>query len=510
MSYRLISIIDVGSTAIRMLIAEVDEKNHWRIVESAGKSIPLGQDAFTSGRISLKTLRQSVQILKGFVEILKGWKINPEDVKAIATSAVREAANRDTFIDRIAIQTGIMITIADGIEENRLTYIAVQYALAPINSQFSRSNSLIIEVGGGSTELMLLQRNRMVAAHSLKIGTVRTQQQVLSTLGYKDHMHQYIAESVQTLKDRLDNEFELKRIKFFVAVGGDARVVAARIGRKEHQHFSVVDKQDFRRFVAEISAKNTEEIMAFLQIPYATAELLIPGLLMYQEFLEGTTAQQLIIPSISIREGALLSYTLHEGHSVREKFSAQIQASAVSLARRYYFDEKHARHVTKLALQLFDGLQQEFQLKPESRLLLEVAGILHDIGTYISAGGHHKHGQYLIEHSEVFGLTREDILIISNIVRYHRKKAPNPGNLSYQRLPRRERLRVLKLASILRIADALDRGHTGRIKTISLERDEGRLIITCSYSGDIAVERSGTSEKGDLFQEVFGLRVIIR
>ena len=510
MSYRLISVIDVGSTAIRMLIAEVDDKNQWRIVESAGKSIPLGQDAFTTGRIGLKTLRQSVQILKGFVEILKGWKINPEEVKAIATSAVREAANRDTFIDRIAIQTGIMITIADGIEENRLTYIAVQYALAPVSSQISRSNSLIIEVGGGSTELMLLQRNRMVAAHSLKIGTVRMQQQVLSTLGYKNHMYQYIAESVQTLKDRLDNEFELKRIKYFVAVGGDARVVAERIGKKEHKHFAVVEKEDFRKFVGKIASMNTEEIMESLQIPYATAELLIPGLLMYQEFMEGTTAQQLIVPSISIREGALLSYTLHEGHTVREKFSAQIQASAVSLARRYYYDEKHARHVTKLALLIFDGLKTEFQLKPESRLLLEVAGILHDIGTYISAAGHHKHGQYLVEHSEIFGLTKEDTLIISNIVRYHRKRAPNPANLSYQRLPRRERLRVLKMAAILRIADALDRGHTGRVRTITVDREEDSLIIACTYSGDIAVERSGIAEKGDLFEEVFGLKVLIR
>ena len=509
MKYDLIAVIDVGSTAIRLLIAEVDEVDNWRIVESASKSIPLGQDAFTTGRISARSLQQSVQILKGFLEILKGWNIPPEDVKAIATSAVREASNRDTFMDRVAIQTGIMIAIADGIEENRLTFIAVQYALSAISREIGRSNSLIMEVGGGSTQVMLLQRNRMVAAHLLKIGTVRTQQQVLTTPGFKDHMPQFIAENVQTLKDRLDSELELKRIKSFIAVGGDARVVANQIGSGGDEFYTRVGKREFRNFVSEICALDVDEIVEQLQIPYTTAELLTPALIMYQEFMEGTSAEELIIPALSIREGALLSYTLHADHAVREKFTAQIQASAINLGRKYHYDEKHSRQVTRLALKLFDGLQSEFQLKPESRILLEVASILHDIGSYIRTAGHHKHGQYLVENSEIFGLTREDIQVVSNVVRFHRKRAPNPGNLSYVRLPRRERLRVLKLAAILRIADALDRGHTGRVKGISLEQDEHRLILKCHYSGDITIERAGVADKRDLFEEVFGLHVVV-
>lgn len=509
MNYNLIAVVDVGSTAIRMLIAEVDEEKNWRIVESAGKSIPLGQDAFTTGRIKPKTLRQAVQILKGFIEILKGWKITPEEVRAIATSAVREAANRDTFIDRIAIQTGILINIADGIEENRLTYIAVQYALSPISAQIGRSNSLIMEVGGGTTEVMLLQRNRMVAAHSLKIGTVRTQQQVLTTPGFKDHMPQLISEGVQTLKDRLDSEFELKRIKHFIAVGGDARVVANQIGRMESEFYTVVAKREFAAFVERISALSIDDMVEQLQIPYTSAELLAPALIMYQEFLDGTSADEIVIPSLSIREGVLLNYVLDTGHAVKEKFAAQIQASAINLGRKYHYDEKHSRQVTRLALALFDGLQKEFQLQRESRLLLEVSGILHDIGTYIRTAGHHKHGQYLVENSEIFGLSREDIQIVSNVVRYHRKRAPNPANLSYERLPRRERLRVLKMAAILRIADALDRGHTSRVRSLSLERDEDRLLINCNYTGDMTIERAGVADKRDLFEEVFGLKVVV-
>ena len=130
------------------------------------------------------------------------------------------------------------------------------------------------------------------------------------------------------------------------------------------------------------------------------------------------------------------------------------------------------------------------------------------VPTY-ATGGHHKHSQYLVENSEIFGLTRDDIQVISNVVRFHRKRAPNPGSIGYLRLSRRDRLRVLKLAAILRVADALDRGHMGRVEDFTIEREENRLNLKCRYSGDIAIERAGVSEKRDLFEEVFGLRVVV-
>ena len=183
---RLVAVIDIGSTAIRLLIGEISESGKWRILEQAGRPVPLGQDVFVSGSISRDSLFLSLQILNGFRELLEGWRIQNTDIYAIATSALREAKNRDTFIDRMQLKTGFTINIIEGIEENRLMYVAVQYAIRDLRNKLARSNAIIIEVGGGSTEVMLLNRGRMVAAHSLRIGTVRIEQQIRSSIDSRD------------------------------------------------------------------------------------------------------------------------------------------------------------------------------------------------------------------------------------------------------------------------------------------------------------------------------------
>jgi len=175
---RTVGVIDIGSTAIRLLIAEIEPEGHWQRLDRAIRPVALGRDVFMSGVLSAESMRQAIKILTGFRELIRGWQLEQKDIRVIATSAIREAKNRDTFVDRVQIRTGFQINIVEGIEENHLTYIAVQDAISSMRPQFSRSSSMILEVGGGTTEIMLLQRGKMVAAHSLRIGTVRMEQQV--------------------------------------------------------------------------------------------------------------------------------------------------------------------------------------------------------------------------------------------------------------------------------------------------------------------------------------------
>ena len=165
--------------------------------------------------------------------------------------------------------------------------------------------------------------------------------------------------------------------------------------------------------------------------------------------------------------------------------------------------------MARLALRLFDQLKNEHGLDDHSRLLLEIAAILHDVGTYIKTSGHHKHGQYLVANSEIFGLHGDDISIVSKIVRYHRKTMPLSSHSGYMSLSREERVKVLKLAALIRVADALDRGHMQRIRDISVERAPGELHLVLDYKGDISVERYGLGIKGDMFEEVFGMEVVL-
>jgi exopolyphosphatase/guanosine-5'-triphosphate,3'-diphosphate pyrophosphatase len=239
--------------------------------------------------------------------------------------------------------------------------------------------------------------------------------------------------------------------------------------------------------------------------------------MIYRTFLERTSAECLIVPNISIREGCLIDRVQGTGTGLRNDFYSQIIASAVNLGRKYHFDEEHGRHVAKLSLLLFDALEKEHGMTAHERMILEVAAILHDIGVFIRGPGHNRHGQYIIANSEIFGLKREEVDIAGNIVRYHRDIPPSPADIDYIALQREERIHVLKMAALLRVADALDRGHSQHIKNIKIEKKTETLIIHTGETPDaaspLAVDRSleslGLRDKADLFEDVFGYRVIL-
>jgi len=228
---------------------------------------------------------------------------------------------------------------------------------------------------------------------------------------------------------------------------------------------------------------------------------------MNKYFLDATSAGTLIVPDVSIREGVLLSFALDTSRAVERHFYSQVVASALSLGRKFHFDEAHGLQVAKLSLQIFDQFREEHGLDSHARLLLETSAILHDIGNYINTAGHHKHGQYIISNSEMFGFSRGDIRIISNVVRYHRKIQPVANHVNFVSLRREERITVLKIAAILRVADGLDRGHIQRIKNLRLEKQEDEILLHAEYAGDPIVELTGLRLKGEMFEEVFGYRV---
>ncbi len=506
---RIVAVIDIGSTAVRMIVAEVNSEGQWWRLDRAARPVGLGRDVFTSGAISRESMLQCIKILSSFTELLEGWGVTPDNIRTVATSAIREARNRDTFIDRVQIRTGLQVNVIEGVEENHLTYLAVQNAINHMRPQFTRSGSLILEVGGGTSELMVLNRGKMVSAHSLRVGTVRVRQQIRPGFDSAQQIREYLRENVRVTKEVLAAEFDLSRVRFFVAVGGEARLAARKVGERKHEYYSIIRKRPFDEFIAGVQEMRMDELVDELGLSYYEVESLLPGLLLYKFFLEVTSADQLIVPDVSIREGVLISFALGTSRAVEQQFYTQVIASALSLGRKYHFDEAHARHVAEHALSLFDQLAEEHGLDRHARLLLEVAALLHDIGNFVRSSGHHKHSQYLVANSEIFGFSREDIRIISNLVRYHRKVPPQSSHPGFSSLRREHRLMVLKLGAILRIADALDRSHSQRVRSVEAEVHEGDLLLHCEHSSDIQVESYGVDLKGDMFEQVYGYAVKI-
>ena len=222
-----------------------------------------------------------------------------------------------------------------------------------------------------------------------------------------------------------------------------------------------------------------------------------------------TGADIVVVPYLSIREGVIISQLSGPENLAREEFNDQIIASAVNLGKRYHLDDAHSGYVARIALKLFDCLESELGLDRHARLLLQIASILHDIGSFIRSSDHHIHSQYILGHSDIFGLNKDDMNILSNVVRYHRSEVPSPTHLGYISLPRSDRTMVLKLASLLRIADALDRGHSQHIKDFDIELTRDTLILRAKGTHDVTLERLALDEKADLFEEVFGYKLIM-
>ncbi len=507
---KTLAVVEVGSTGIRLIVAAVDPSGEYRVLDHAGKPVQLGRDVFVSGSVSRASMMEVIAVLRGFRELLRTYGIEPKDARVIATSALREADNRDTFTDRIALQTGFSVDIVEDIEENHLMYLAVQRALGEEFRSLARGNALIIEVGGGSTELMLLRRGRMTAAHSLRIGTIRVDEQVRAAMGSPAYLERYLKDNVRTTCDNLDSELPLATVRNFVVIGSDARFAARAVGtRSGGGDFYVVPRESFDRFVGEIQELRTEDIVVKYRVAHNEAEGYAVGLLITKLFLERTAAEDLIVPFVSIRDGYLMRITQGPSASLENELHRQVVASTLALGRRFHFDEEHAQHVSFLALELFDRLADEHGLGKRERLLLEVAGLLHDVGTFIRTSGHHKHSEYIIANSEIFGLQRDDLTIIANCARYHRKASPSSAHPSFMSLSREDRILVLKLSALLRVADALDRGHTQRIKITEIERKEDHLVIRVEEGGELTLERLSLEEKGDMFEDVFGIKAVL-
>ncbi len=504
-----VAVIEIGSTGIRLLVANVRPDGSYEILENAGKPSSLGRDAFTTGSVSREATHECIAVLRGFREILKTYGIEPLDARVVAMSAIRDAENRDAFVDRVAMRTGFKVLIVEDIEENHYMYLAVQHALGEDARYFARSNSIILEVGGGSTELMLLRRGRIVAAHSLRLGTVRVEEQVKAAAGSGAYLMRILSDNVRTVCAGLEEDMSLGSIKHFMVIGSDARFAAQNVGTDVRENYRIIPKKNFIHFVDRLHGMTVDEIVSAYRLPYGEAEAAVPGLIIASLFLERTAAEDLVVPNVSIREGILLAIAGGKTSEIERELHGQVMASARNLGKRYHFDENHAVWVASTALFMFDRLASLHGMGARERLLLDVAAMLHDIGIFIRASGHHKHSEYIVQNSEIFGLQRDELFIIANIVRYHRKAGPVAAHVNYMSLSREDRLVVLKLSGLLRLADALDRSHTQHFSLVELELKEDHLLLHSDCAGDLSLERLSLAEKSDIFDDVFGLKVII-
>ena len=503
------SVIEIGSTGVRLLVAELTPDRKQNVLDRSDMPLPLGKDVFTSGVISQETQNQLITILTRYREQLAGWGISPLDTSCIATSAFRDAKNSDPIMDRILVQTGFRVHIVDGIEENKLMYIAVSEAIKDQAVDFKKENTVILVVGGSTTEIMMMTDGKMAGVHSLRLGTVRIDQQMRNQTSSYSDIKRYVQESINNTKGSLENELVLSEVKQFIAVGADMSLAALLVGHPISTFLWEIKKEDFAEFAKSIQDYSVDECVAKFRIPYSEAETLHVSLLIYNLFLNFTKAQTIIVPETNIRNGLIFSKDSIQNEELQKEFDIQIVASAKNLLRKYHGDEKHAECVRMISAKIFDILREEIGLSAHAKTLLESAAILHDIGSFIRYDHHNIHSNYIIRNSEIFGLSANDNKIVAEIAKYHKGSSVPQDDESYQMMSRPDRMTILKLTAILRIADALDRGHIQKFSDFSIQVQKDSLVIQAKNSRNTVLEKIALSEKAGMFESVFGYKVIL-
>jgi len=503
-----VAVIDIGSSAIRMLVAEVGPKTEIRNLENLQKPVRFGKDVFTTGRLSNETIRDGIDILKNFKSIIDGYGI--KTVHAVATSAIRDAVNRDNFVDQVFVRTGIDVEVIEGPEENRLQLLAAEHALEG-SVDLEKKNCLILEVGSGSTELILMDQGKVDLTRTIPMGSIRLPGETTSAKTKVADVQRILNRSIREITKHIARECSLDKIDTFIAMGSDMRFAARQITESTTGTFTTLEAKVFQSFVTKISKLAPEELVSQYGMPITNAESVGPALLFNSNYLAQTKAETVIVPMASIRDGLLLETAQMFSGYKRSEVARQVINSARHLGKKFQYDEPHALYTAALAVKLFDMLKEDHGLAIRGRLLLETSAILHDIGTFISLSSHHKHSSYLIDASEIFGLRKADKNIVSAVARYHRRSVPKESHVAYMSLPKNDRAIVSKLAAILRVVDALDRSHQQKIKDMTLEKtDESYNLWVDSEAGDLSLEREALEKKGDLFSDVFGFPLVLK
>ncbi len=503
-----VAVVDIGATSIRMAIGEIDQDGSVRTLETLTQAVSLGKDTFSDRGIRKSTIEECVRVLKSYRKILEEYQItHPDSIRVVATSAVREARNRLAFIDRVYIATGLQVDPIDEAEVNRVTYLGVQPYLQ--DEAFAHARTIVTEVGGGSTELLLVNHGNVLFADTFRLGSLRLRKSLEGYNAPSDKVRRIMENQIQRMVDEVRDRIPSDGPVNMIGLGGDMRFAAGQLLPDwQPEQLTRIPLAALEEFTSHLITLSDDRIVHRYHLSFPEAETVGSALLTYVMLARAFSLENILVTNTNLRDGLLQEMAV--GQVWTQEFRQQIIRSALNLGAKYNVDEAHACHVARLVSRLFEQLQREHQLDPRHEALLHVAALLHEVGAYVSNRSMHKHSMYLIRNSEIFGLGKRNLLLVALVARYHRRASPQPTHEGYAMLNREERVAVAKMAALLRVAAALDESHSQRIHDFSCSVEDSRLVISIPRAEDLSLEQLALRQNGSLFEEIFGLRVLLR
>lgn len=495
--------IDIGSTAMRMNIAEIFPDlpdSPIRIVEELTHPAAAGADAFRHGRILPGTMSSLYGILENFFRLLDDYGVQHR--RFVASSAVREAANRDVLVDRVRHRFGLELEVLDAIEESRLAY----QALLPWFRQYPGSYSMALSIGGGSTEIMILRGEDLQLGGAKRLGTARLFHAVGQSRGeILRHMTANIVSNTRNVYQdySISHFFLINRILY--------RAFRNDPAAERREHDCVIAADTLRERLQKAYSLSPMEVGRTFNMGLTEVETLIPAMMILENFVTASEADAVTLTDTELLTGLLAEMAMTiRGESPLMSFRRQMVRAARAIGERFSYDRTHARLVTEFSLLLFDALRDMLDLGDRDRLLLELSAVLHDVGVFVAEHRHHRHSAYLIKWSDIVGLNEHDRVLAAQIAFFHRKELPSSEHAEYMALSREDRMRVSKLAGILRLADVLDRGHRQDVKSLRVELGDDKLLLHLEIAGDLGLILDALPRKSDLLEQVLGLPVVLR
>jgi exopolyphosphatase/guanosine-5'-triphosphate,3'-diphosphate pyrophosphatase len=491
-----IAAIDIGSNSIRQIVADVTGEGKIRVVDEMKAMPRLGTGVDDTGTLSETSMRSALVELSRMATLAR--QSGAHRIEAVATSAVRDAANGGAFLERVRMETGLRVRLLSGEEEARLAF---RSALAHFELGVGRT--VVMDIGGGSLELALAADGLLDCLASFPYGAIRATDQYLSEQPTEKELRALRRDVRRAMRDQVPvKDWRGARV---IGSGGTFTSLAGMVNAGHGlqngpgPHGTVVGRSDVEHALEALASRTAAERAAVPGLNPQRADIIVAGLAVAAEVLTLFDARELHVSSYGIREGLLLE-AAHVEPRASDPGEAR-QRSVRAFAEKSNFEVPHSEQVRKLALQLYDQLAARLGCEPGDREVLADAALLHDVGYHISYERHHKHSYHLILHADFLGMTPQEQVAVANVARYHRGAPPKKAHENYGRLDRALRRRIRRLAALLRVADGLDRGHSGAVDHVEVTCEKKRVrlrVVPVPEATSLRLETWGAERKADL------------
>ena len=473
MAYKTFAAIDVGSTDVTMKIFEVTAKKGYRQLDYVSNIIELGADTYADGYISQESVEKLCDILTGFSEKMKEY--GTVDYCAYATSAIREAKNNQMVLDLIKLRTSFKVQILSNSEHRFLMY----KGLAVKQEHFEKvaeKNTAIVDIGGGSIQISLMNNGKLTATQNLPIGALRVRDR-LATLRFDTAhlervMEEFIANEIDAFRHYYLGD---KMIKNVIAIGDEIGNLIQIV--PELQIHDQIDEKQLKIIFDKLLQKKPSDVPAEYKIPYERATLLLPEK-KKRIFFE-------------------------------RDFIDDIRSSVLQIAKKYRCNKEHNVNVTRIACQIFDKTKKIHGLKEKERLQLEIAATLHDCGKFINMNNAGENSYAIIMSTEIMGLSHKEREEIANIVKYNSLPFPDYREIQGE-IGECNYMTIAKLVAILRVANAMDRSHKQKASAYNIVVKYKQLLITIDTLYDLTLERGLFTDKAEFFELVYGIKPVLK